>query len=574
MDNQRLILFFALAIVTILLWEAWQREHTPVVSPSAPTANISDAPALPPAANSTAVPNSTAPGSNAAAVPPPPSTPGMTAASPPPLQAGLNSAQRVVVRTDTFEIEFDSIGADVRQAKLLQYSESPEQRDKPFVLLSDRGQHLFVAQSGLQANTQAPGVYTKAPDHHAVYASPQSEYRLDPGSTELSVPFVWDSGDGFKVTKTYVFRPGSYVIDVTLRVDNQTGLPWQGRFYRQLQRDREDASALVPTYIGGVIYSDAEKYEKIAFDDMDDANLNRTVGGGWLAMIQHYFLGAWIPEANESNLFYSVALGNNRYVLGMVTDTKEIAANSSGDFSRTQLFIGPKVQSMLEKLAPGLELTVDYGWLTVIAKPLFWLLSWSESIVGNWGWAIAIVTLIVKLIFFPLSAASYRSMANMRKLQPKIAALRERYGDDRQRMSQAMMEIYKKEKINPFGGCLPILIQIPVFIALYWVLLESVELRQAPFIFWIDDLSAPDPLLVLPVLMGISMLIQTKLNPPPPDPIQAKVMMALPFIFTAFFAFFPSGLVWYWVVNNVLSILQQWHITRATERQSAAVKSN
>lgn len=567
MDNQRLILFFALAIVTILLWEAWQRDHMPPVSPSVPTASISDTPALPPASNSSA------PAPNAAAVPPP-LTPELSNASPPPLQATLNSAQRVIVKTDTFEIEFDSIGADVRQAKLLQYPVSADQRDKPFVILSDRQQPLFVAQSGLQTNTQTSGVYTKAPDHHAVYKSPQSEYILEPGTTELSVPFIWDSGDGLKVTKTYVFRPGSYVIDVTLHVDNQTGLPWQGRFYRQLQREGEDSGGLVPTYTGGVIYSEAEKYEKIDFGDMDDANLNRTISGGWLAMIQHYFLGAWIPDAKESNLFYSVALGNNRYVLGMVTDTKEIATNASGEFSRTQLFLGPKVQNMLEKLAPGLELTVDYGWLTVIAKPLFWLLSWSESVVGNWGWAIAIVTLMVKLLFFPLSAASYRSMANMRKLQPKITALRERYGDDRQRMSQAMMEIYKKEKINPFGGCLPILIQIPVFIALYWVLLESVELRQAPFIFWINDLSTKDPFYVLPVLMGISMLIQMKLNPPPPDPIQAKVMMALPIIFTFFFAFFPSGLVWYWVVNNVLSILQQWHITRATEKQSAIVKSS
>lgn len=570
MDNQRLILFFALAIVTILMWETWQREHTPIPVATAPVASGTSSGAPVAAPGTPQLPSST----TDSAMPPPVTTMSPTAAAmPPPVQGTLNSAQRVRVRTDLFDIEFDTIGADVRQAKLLSYSVSSDQPDKPFVLLSDQNTPLFVAESGLQITAQAAGFYAKAPDHHATYTSPQTEYQLAAGSTELRVPFIWDSGEGLRVTKTYIFHPGSYAIDVELHVDNQTTLPWQGRFYRQLKRERSDSNGVIYTYTGGVIYSDTEKYEKIDFDDMDDANLNRAITGGWLAMVQHYFLSAWIPDTKQSNQYYSVALGNNRYVLGMVTDAQSVAAGAAANF-QTQLFIGPKLQDMLEKLAPGLELTVDYGFLTIIAKPLFWLLSWSESVVGNWGWAIAIVTLIIKLFFFPLSAASYRSMANMRKLQPKIVALRERYGDDRQRMSQGMMEIYKKEKINPFGGCLPIIIQIPVFIALYWVLLESVELRQAPFIFWIEDLSIKDPYYVLPLLMGASMLIQTKLNPPPPDPVQAKVMMALPVIFTAFFAFFPSGLVLYWVVNNVLSILQQWHITRAAERTDVVAKTS
>jgi len=295
---------------------------------------------------------------------------------------------------------------------------------------------------------------------------------------------------------------------------------------------------------------------------------NRDLKGGWAAMVQHYFIAAWVPGQEETNHFYSKSLGDDLYVLGMSSAEQTVPAGSKGDF-KSRLYIGPKQQDHLAAVAPHLELTVDYGLLTFIAKPIFWLLKHLHELLGNWGWSIILLTMFIKLAFYKLSAASYRSMANMRRMTPKMAQIRERYGDDRQRMSQAMMELYKKEKINPLGGCLPIVVQIPVFISLYWVLLGSVELRQAGFIFWIHDLSTKDPYYVLPLIMGISMFVQQRLSPAPPDPIQAKVMMALPVVFTLFFAFFPAGLVLYWVVNNVLSITQQWYITKSLEKATA-----
>jgi len=298
---------------------------------------------------------------------------------------------------------------------------------------------------------------------------------------------------------------------------------------------------------------------------MDDANLSRDISSGWAAMIQHYFVTAWLPPEQQKFQYYSKAPENRPYVLGMISPQTKIEAGGSGRFSN-QLYVGPKDQKRLEGVTESLKLTVDYGVLTILAQPIFWLLTYIHGVLNNWGWSIIILTIIIKLIFYKLSEKSYRSMANMRRLAPRVTTIRERYGDDRQRMSQAMMELYKKEKINPLGGCLPMLVQIPVFIALYWVLLESVEMRQAPFIGWIHDLSTKDPYYILPLLMGISMFVQQKLNPPPPDPVQAKVMMALPFIFTLFFAFFPAGLVLYWVANSVISILQQWVITRGIEK--------
>jgi YidC/Oxa1 family membrane protein insertase len=316
-----------------------------------------------------------------------------------------------------------------------------------------------------------------------------------------------------------------------------------------------------------VYYNQETKYEKVKFDTMEESQLKLESHGGWIAMIQHYFLSAWIPNQDETNLIYTIAntkRNPSTYTIGLRSANKSAPAGGSTEFS-SQLFVGPKIVKRLEEISPGLELTVDYGVLTFLSKPLYWLLSWYHSFVGNWGVAIILLTLTVKTLFYKLSETSYRSMAKMRKVSPRLKALKERYGDDRQKMNQAMMELYKTEKINPMGGCLPILVQIPVFIALYWALLESIDLRQAPFIFWIHDLSVMDPYYVLPILMGISMVIQQRLNPPPPDPIQAKIMMALPFVFTIFFAFFPSGLVLYWISNNSLSITQQYIITRRIE---------
>jgi YidC/Oxa1 family membrane protein insertase len=321
------------------------------------------------------------------------------------------------------------------------------------------------------------------------------------------------------------------------------------------------------TYTGAVVYNEEIKYEKVDFDDMESQPFKADSTAGWVAMIQHYFLSAWVAEEGQQNLLYSIANTKRypaTYTIGMRSQAQQVEPGQQTEFN-AQLYVGPKLVKRLEEIAPGLELTVDYGWLTFLSKPLYWLLSWFHSFVGNWGVAIILLTLMVKAAFFKLSEASYKSMAKMRKVGPRLKTLKERYGDDRQKMNQAMMELYKTEKINPMGGCLPILLQVPVFIALYWALLESVELRQAPFILWIEDLSVMDPYFVLPLIMGASMLIQQKLNPAPPDPVQAKIMMALPIVFTVFFAFFPSGLVLYWVVNNVLSISQQWVITKRIE---------
>jgi YidC/Oxa1 family membrane protein insertase len=320
-----------------------------------------------------------------------------------------------------------------------------------------------------------------------------------------------------------------------------------------------------------VVYSQETKYEKYDFGDMADVDLNRDETNGWIAMIQHYFLAAWVPPTGQKEHFYSKDLGENRYIIGSYSPAVTLQSGDSYQFSK-QLFAGPKLQEQLVKVAPGLELTVDYGWLTVVSQPIFWLLQKLHDIVGNWGWAIILLTILIKAAFFKLSEASYKSMANMRRMTPRMTALKDRYGDDKARLNKAMMDLYKTEKINPLGGCLPMLVQIPVFIALYWVLLESVEMRQAPFILWMDNLSAKDPYFILPLIMGVSMFVQQKLNPTPPDPLQAKMMMALPFVFTIFFAFFPSGLVLYWVVNNLISITQQYFITRRIEAQAAEAK--
>ena len=552
MDNQRLFLFVALSLVLLLMWEAWQEDtapNTPVATEAA--SQQPDSPKD---------------------VPTTPATNGAVAAveaagqiSDAPAKTGLEPlaiGQRIRVYTDTIDVQIDTHGGDIREVDLLKYPVSVDQPDKPTELMRDRLPNLFVAQTGLLAGSDA-----KAPNHYAIFTAKQNEYRMSPGQKELRVPLEWDNGNGIKVIKTFVFHADSHVIDIEQEIINESDEEWSGRQYRQLQRSRPDGSnqsAFIYTYTGGVISSEEKKYEKIEFDDMAEQNLSRDIKGGWAAFIQHYFLGAIIPEQNETNHFYSKAVGDDRFVLGLISPSKTVAPGSSDSFA-TRFYVGPKTQSVLEELAPELERVVDYGVLTIIAKPLFWALELVHGLLANWGWAILVVTLLIKIAFFPLSAASYRSMANMRKLAPKIQQLKERYGDDRQRMSQAMMDIYKKEKINPLGGCLPMLVQIPVFIALYWVLLESVELRQAPFILWIKDLSIRDPYYILPLLMGISMFIQQKLNPPPPDPVQAKIMMALPIIFTLFFAFFPAGLVLYWVANSVLSISQQWYITRKIE---------
>jgi YidC/Oxa1 family membrane protein insertase len=463
-------------------------------------------------------------------------------------------------------LEIDTRGGTILSLLLNEYPVSLERKDVKFTLLRPTSPDLFVAQSGLIGLEKE-----EAPTHETQYQTKAQSYAMGENNS-LVVELFWQSPKGVKVIKRFIFTRGSYLVMVEHQGVNDTESVWTGREYRQLMRglpgEKSAGSQFLYTYTGGAIYTPAEKYEKISFEDMESKALSLEVQGGWIAMLQHYFLGAWVPPPEQMEHFYTNVLPGGRYVLGAYTPPVTLSDQQSHTFS-TGFVAGPKLQDELEAIAPGLELSVDYGWLTVLAKPIFWLLKQIQSVVINWGWSIILLTVLIKLAFFKLSETSYKSMANMRKMTPRIQALKDRYGDDKQRMNQAMMELYKKEKINPLGGCLPILVQIPVFIALYWVLLESVELRQAPFIFWLQDLSIKDPFYVLPLIMGVSMFIQQKLNPTPPDPMQAKIMMSLPFVFTVFFAFFPAGLVLYWVVNNIISILQQWYITRKIEKKAA-----
>lgn len=547
MANIRFVLFVILAFLSFSLWQQWQIDYGPQ-PPSAQTAVTSD-PSVPPAS----------PGSASAELPSAVAPNGTAQTQEPPSASANPSGDRVTVTTDVFLAEIDTAGGDLRILDLRQY---PANKDQPEVvrLLTDQGD-IFIAQSGFLNEGNS------APNHRSSWRADSRSYDL--GDQEsLRVPLTWTGANGVRITKAYVFRKNSYEIGLEHTIDNGSGSEWRGNQYVQLQRtdtSAKDKSQFVRSYTGGVLYTPAEKYEKISFSDMADKSLSRSSKGAWVAMIQHYFLAAWIPPAELESHFYTKDLGNKRYLIGASLPEISVAPGQQQSIGAA-LYAGPKLQRVLEATAPGLELTVDFGALTVVAKPIFWLLEWFHKIFNNWGFAIIFVTLVIKALFFKLSEASYRSMANMRKLQPRLQELKERFGDDRQRFNQAMMELYRKERINPLGGCLPILVQIPVFIALYWVLAESVELRQAPFLFWLNDLSARDPYYILPALMMISMVFQQKLNPPPADPVQAKVMQFFPYIFGVFFAFFPSGLVLYWVVNNVLSILQQWYITKQIEK--------
>ena len=555
MDTQRLILVLALGLILYMIWDAWQRENAP--RPTETTQAVQPAPSAPSADASLDVPVAA-------------TAPAATAAAPGVPQAGkreiLQSGERITVITDVYHAEIDTVGGDLRIVDLLKYPVKPQVPDIPFRLMNDTLPHLFIAQSGFASKRPAgDGTLTAAPNHYTVYQASRKDYRLAEGEDSLTVDLVWVSPDGVRFTKRYRFGRDSYLVRVDSLVENRARQPWRGNLYQQFQRSKEEVSVgigTIYTYTGGVVYTPEDKYQKISFGDMEDENLSLNVTGGWQAFIQHYFLGAWVPPGDAPFTFYSRKLPQERFVLGMTAVNELRVEPGSQQVLSNQLYVGPKIQSVLEEIAPGLELTVDYGVLTIIAKPLFWLLQKFHALVGNWGWAIILLTMLIKAVFYKLSETSYKSMANMRKVTPRMQALKERFGGDRQKLNQAMMELYKKEKINPMGGCLPILVQIPVFIALYWVLLESVELRQAPWILWIQDLSTKDPYYVLPILMGLSMFIQQRLNPTPVDPIQAKVMMALPLVFTVFFLFFPSGLVLYWVVNNTLSIAQQWYITR------------
>jgi YidC/Oxa1 family membrane protein insertase len=558
MNNFRALWWMALAFTLFMLWTEWTHFLTQKANAANPVATQQSS------VTADGVPVSVPPAGD---VPQAKLSASAQASSEgvPTTETRIPSAARIMVKTDVINAEFDTKGGDLRFMSLNDYAVSLDDAS-PFTLLSDKPPYLFMVQSGFAGQA---GV---VPTHHDVYTSPSTSYTLAEGANELRVPFVWEKA-GVRVEKTYVFTRGSHVIGLESKITNSGAEALQASPYQQLVRNSYDPSSSfwLPTYTGGALFDPVNKFEKIKFPDMDKQPVSRDAVGGWLAMMQHYFIAAIIPNKTESMHYYSKALDTDRHALGLVAPTLTVAAGTSVTTS-VQLYAGPKLQGIMQDLAPGLELTVDYGVLAFLAQPMFWLLEQLNALVEpvsglwSWGWAIILVTMLLKAAFYKLSEAGYKSMANLRKLTPRLQHLKDNYSHDKMLFQQKMMELYKTEKINPLGGCLPILVQIPVFLALYWVLLEAVELRMTPFL-WLNDLSHYDPYFILPVLMGISMVVQQKLNPPPTDPMQEKVMKFLPYIFTVFFLFIPSGLVLYWVVNNGLSIWQQWHITRQIEAQ-------
>tara|TARA_R110002110_G_scaffold205066_7_gene417046 strand:- start:179067 stop:180788 length:1722 start_codon:yes stop_codon:yes gene_type:complete len=480
-----------------------------------------------------------------------------------------NSGRIVQVLTDSLELAIDLEGGDIVELALPKYLETQGVPDKPFVLLESNNVRTYIAQSGLIG---PDGIDSNG---RAIYRTPQPRYEMKDNEDTLVIDLLWRNDAGVSVTKRFTLHRGEYVIDVEYLVENGSDQRWQANLFGQIKRDSSAAPSAessgmgMQPFLGVAITQPDERFTKFDFDDMREEPFKTKLPGGWIAMIQHYFLSAWIPNPKQSHTYSTRVTKSGFNIAGFTSPALQLDPAQQGTVS-ARFYAGPKDQYELEKLSPYLELSVDYGWLWWIAQPLFWLLTKIHSFVGNWGVAIILLTVLIKGVFFKLSATSYKSMANMRRVQPKMQDIREEFAEDKQKQSQAMMELYRKEKINPMGGCLPILVQMPVFIALYWVLMESVELRHAPFMLWIEDLSVMDPYFVLPLLMGASMYFMQKLNPPPPDPMQAKIMQWMPVMFTFFFLWFPAGLVLYWVVNNLLSMAQQYVITRQIEKNAAA----
>jgi YidC/Oxa1 family membrane protein insertase len=561
MQTQRTILWVIFVMSLLFLWDSWQKHNGQPSLFGGPPAS-QQAPGQEGPAGGQAGGGST---TGDASIPSAPASPATSPAAQPGAAAPASVAatgQMIRIQNDVLQLDIDTVGGQIRHAELLQHrAESDDNDSGNFVLFANEPGRIFLAQSGLV------GV-EGAPNHNGpmtvVSQTPE------PGAPAGAIELVMASeGGGLRLERRYRLLPGSYQIQVENRVTNIGDKPVAPTLYMQLTRDGNPApgaSGMYSTFTGPVVYTEAEKFQKIDFDDIESGKARHATkaNDGWIGIIQHYFATAWVPEQGKPREFYTRRIENNLYSAGILEPLGQIAPGQAVT-SQATLFSGPQDQRVLEQVAPGLELVVDYGWLTAIAKPLFWLLDALHGVVGNWGWAIVLLTILVKLAFFPLQAASYRSMAKMRKVTPKLMALRERYGDDRVKLNQAMMELYKTEKINPLGGCLPIVVQIPVFIALYWVLLAAVEIRNAPWIGWIQDLSTPDPWFILPVVMAATMFVQTRLNPTPPDPLQAKMMLWMPLIFSVMFFFFPAGLVLYWVVSNLFSIVQQWVITRRIE---------
>ncbi len=547
MDWQKNLLIAAILATLLMLVIRWHefQEQTPAAS--TPTVSNSVTPAAETGSVSNEIPTSTS------------ATPAVQ-----PEDTGLALAKLVTVKTDSLDITINPLGGDIVRVALPRHFAKLDTPDQPFVLLDNRDGHTYVAQSGL-IGTNGTDTATGA---RPFFNVEKTEYQLVDNENQLVVDLTLQQGD-VNIIKRFTFKRGEYLVDIEYVVDNKSTSSWSAQIYGQIKRDSQNfvkVSALeMNPFLGAAINTTEENYKKMTFADIAETEFKTSKQGGWLAMVQHYFISAWIPDANSNNTYHLRKLGDkDLYLLGFIGQPLEVAPGTQGS-AKVSFYAGPKDTERLEQISPYLDLTVDYGWLWWVAKPLFWLLKFIHEYVGNWGLAIIGLTIIVKAAFFNLSAASYRSMAKMRKLAPKMAEMKERYGDDRQKMSQEMMKLYKTEKVNPLGGCLPLLIQMPVFLALYWVLMESVELRHSPFYFWIQDLSIKDPYFVLPIIYGITMWFMQKLNPQPTDPMQARVMQMLPLIFTFMFLWFPAGLVLYWVTNNTLSIIQQYIITKQIE---------
>ncbi len=541
MDTRRLVLFVIFSMSILMLWDAWQRQHAPAEIVQQVASNNADT--TPTSIASSAVNANVAVDNDYK------------------LQVG----QRISVTTDLYKADIETTGGDLRRLELLKHR-AEDNDTSNFVLLDDSAKPMtYVAQTGLLG--------ADLPTHKSLFTSAATHYQMQEGQDALEVRLSSVS-NGVAVDKVYTFHRNKYAIDVNYEIKNGSPSAITPTVYYQIVHDNESnqGSALMPTFTGGSYYTDSVKFKKLSFKEMAKEPLSVSSNDGWVGLLQHYFVSAWIPKDGLAREFYTEKLNEHMYRIGTKSTLSSIAPGASL-IVPARLFSGPQTKHDLSLTAPGLEYTVDYGWLTVVAAPLFWVLSKIYGLVNNWGVAIILLTLLIKAAFYPLSAKSYRSMAQMREMAPRLEALKQKFGDDRQKMQMAMMDIYKTEKINPMSGCLPILIQIPVFISLYWMLLGSVELRHAPFFGWIQDLSAVDPYYILPIIMGLSMIIQTKLNPKPTDPIQAKVMTWMPVIFSVFFFFFPSGLVLYWVVNNIISIWQQWYVNKSIHAAALLKKS-
>jgi YidC/Oxa1 family membrane protein insertase len=551
MDIKRTVLWVVFSFSLLLLWDNWMRFNG-MQSMFFPSATQQAKPAGTPgtAAPVGDVPQATITPGTAVV----PGTPNNIAPTNPAAQGEL-----VTITTDLVKAQIDTLGGELKRLELLKHRDDVDST-KNVVLFNSSAERTYLAQSGAIG-----GAFPNHKSNFTVRPGPRS---LDAASKGPLQVVLESEQNGVKLVKTYTFRPGEYAIGLRHEVVNNTGAPIAPSVYMQLVRDPgglPGESSFYSTFTGPAVYTEAEKFQKFDFDDIGGSAPHVTKAeNGWVAMVQHYFVSAFIPPSNVLREIYSKKLSESLYAVGTILPLGSIAPGATGSLDAT-LYSGPQESSTLEKLAPGMDLVKDYGILTIIAKPIFWLMEQIHKVLGNWGWTIIVLTILIKLAFFPLSAASYRSMAKMKTVTPKMQSIRERFKSDPQKMNQAMMELYKTEKINPLGGCLPIVVQIPVFIALYWVLLASVEMRNAPWLGWIQDLSAPDPYFILPIVMAVSMFIQTKLNPTPPDPVQAKIMMFMPIVFSVMFFFFPAGLVLYWVVNNILSIGQQWVITKRIE---------